>query len=198
MSANITYSERNGNTVPYPPLFDGIRRNFGFIDTRGKPDRVAEIPEARESNGLAAVLHALAKPGAALVSLGCDLGQHSEPKSRIKTRRVAGGYVQVASAQPLEPEIELELLKAVGTAIAAGITEASGPDYWAVDLQLAPVILNFDSEIECRSIWIWFYAKASTSERALAARERLLIALEQVLCRHLDTHEKSFCSEKFE
>lgn len=186
MGARITYSERNGNTVPYPPLFDNIRRNYGFVDTRGNPDRITEIPEAQESPGLAAVLHSLAKPGAALVSLGCDLGQHSELKSRLQARRVAGGYVQVASAQPMTPESELKFLRALGTAIESSLTEAAGPDNWIVDLQLAPVILRFDIEIECRSIWIWFYAKASKPDRAIAARERLLIALERVIDRYPD------------
>ncbi|MBY3150290.1 hypothetical protein HFO63_32825 [Rhizobium laguerreae] len=187
MSARIRYSEVKGNTVPYPPLFDEIRRNYGFVDTRGQPDRIAEIPEARESMGLTAVLRALAKPGAPLVSLGCDLGQHLEPKSRIKTRHVAGGYVQVVSAQAMEPVQEFEFLRAVGTAIESGFKDGAASDVWVVDLQLAPVVLKFDIEIECRSIWIWFYAKASTPDRAIAARERLLLSLERVIDTHRDT-----------
>jgi hypothetical protein len=29
-----------GMTVPYPPLFDDVRKNHGFVDLRGRPDLV--------------------------------------------------------------------------------------------------------------------------------------------------------------
>ena len=31
-------TEQEGMTVPYAPLFDDIRCNYGFVDLRGRPD----------------------------------------------------------------------------------------------------------------------------------------------------------------
>jgi hypothetical protein len=55
------YGKANGNTVPYPPLFDAIRKNHGFVDTRGRIDRIADIPEAQLSVALAEILRSLAR-----------------------------------------------------------------------------------------------------------------------------------------
>lgn len=181
MAARIRYSTADGNTVPYPPLFDDIRRNHGFVDTRGRPDQIAEIPEARESIGLTTLLRTLAAPDAQLISLGCDLGQHEETKSRIEMRRVAGGYVQVVCAGSLEPTDEINFLRSVGKAIEHELKARAGSDRWEVNLQLSPVFLKFGDEMELQSIWIWFYAKASTFDRALASRERLLQALDSII-----------------
>lgn len=181
MGARVRYGIERGNTAPYPPLFDDIRRNHGFTDTRGRPDRVAEIPEAQESVALASLLGALAAPNAVLISLGCDVGQHEVPKSRVETRRVAGGYVQVIAARRQAPEIELAFLRQVGKRLELGLNSSAGADRWEVNLCLAPVVLQLDDEMECQSIWVWFFAKASTFDRALASRERLLQALAKVI-----------------
>jgi hypothetical protein len=35
----VEYSfDEEANTVPYPPLFDSVRKNNGFVDVRGRPD----------------------------------------------------------------------------------------------------------------------------------------------------------------
>ena len=48
--------EKEGMTVPYPPLFNDIRRNHGFVDLRGRPDLAIEIPEGSQSSALKAIL----------------------------------------------------------------------------------------------------------------------------------------------
>jgi len=176
MGAQVRYVTADGNTVPYPPLFDEVRRNHGFVDTRGKPERIAEIPEAKESSALAALLSRLALPGSKFVSLGCDLGQHDEPKARLSMRRVAGGYVQVIAGR--EADYTLEFLQKAAKALETGLKARVGTDRWQVNLQLSPVLLQIDEEVEIQSIWIWFYAKASTSEGAVASRERLIQTIE--------------------
>jgi hypothetical protein len=35
--------DEKGMTVPYPPLFDDMRKNHGFIDTRGRPELASRI-----------------------------------------------------------------------------------------------------------------------------------------------------------
>lgn len=179
MSVRIRYGTARGNTVPYPPLFDDIRRNHGFIDTRGRPDLIAGIPEARESVALAALLTRLALPSSCLVSLGCDLGQHDEPKARLEARRVAGGYVQVIARR--DQDHEFELLQSVATAIEHGLMVSAGTDRWEVDLQLAPVVCKIEEEVETQSVWIWFFARASTSDKASSSRERLIQAIARII-----------------
>jgi hypothetical protein len=177
MGVRIRYTTADGTTVPYPSLFDEIRHNYGFIDTRGRPERVAEIPEARESLALKALLTRLAQPGACLVSLGCDLGHHDEPKSRFEARRVAGGYVQIVAGQ--EQGNDLDFLRSVAKLIDQGLRATVGVDLWEVQLQLSPVLLKFKQELETQSIWVWFFAKSSTDERAVASRERVIESIEQ-------------------
>ena len=37
LETNLEMDEK-GMTVPYPPLFDDVRKNHGFIDIRGWPE----------------------------------------------------------------------------------------------------------------------------------------------------------------
>lgn len=182
MGAIVKFGLDRGNTVPYPPIFDDIRRNHGFVDTRDRPDRVIEIPEARESEALASLLRLLAAPETPLISLGCDLGQHEAPKSRFETRRVAGGYIQVIATQREPQDLELAFLKETGKRLERGLIETAAGDRWEIELRLAPVKLNLELETECQSIWIWFLCKSSSYRDALASRERLLKSLAGILC----------------
>lgn len=176
MPVQIVYAfEKRGNTVPYPPLVDEIRRNHGFIDLRGDPSAVAEIPETRLSPALNDLLVVLAQPHSALISLGCDLGEHTDPGSRLQTRRRAGGYVQVADARA--KDAEGDFLKRVADHIEVLLRSAVEGDRWSVRLALGRVVYEFAERVEAHSIWIWFDAKASTIERARASRERLLKAI---------------------
>lgn len=176
MAVQIAYSsDGRGNTVPYPPLEDEIRHNFGFVDLRGEPDAVAAVPEAQLSSALAGLLIALAQPHSALISLGCDLGEHTDPASQLQTRRRAGGYVQVADARM--KDAESNFLKRAAAHIEAALRAAVGDDRWSVRFDLARVAYAFDDQVEAHSLWIWFDAKASTIERACLSRERLLTAM---------------------
>lgn len=177
MTAHVRFGVTKGNTVPYPPLFDDIRRNHGFVDTRGHPELVDRIPEAQESAALAALLVYLARPGANLISLGCDLGQQIAARSRLSTRCVAGGYVQVAGSVRSTSEAEFAFLQSAAKRLEHALVSAAGTDRWEAELCLAPVVLKFGDETECQSIWIWFHAKASTRTGALESRERLLQTL---------------------
>ena len=176
MSVQIVYSSNGrGNTVPYPPLEDEIRRNHGFVDLRGKPDDVAAVPEAQISPALADLLVALAQPHSTLISLGCDLGEHTEPGSQLRTRRRAGGYVQVADARMTDAEGNY--LKRAAAHIEAALRAGVGDDRWSVRFDLTRVVYAFDAHVEAHSFWVWFDAKASTIERARSSRERLLAVI---------------------
>ncbi len=179
VSARVRYNAARGITVPYPPLFDDIRKNHGFIDTRGRPDPVNAIPEGRESPSLAALLTILASPSSPVFSVGCDLGMHNDPKAGVKTRRVAGGYVQIVPRW--DRGYGIELLRSLAKDIERGLKASVGADRWEVDLSLATVLFRLDDEVETQSVSIWFFAKSSTSDRATASRERLIQALERIV-----------------
>lgn len=88
MVARITYCTAPGNTVPYPPLFDSIRQNHGFVDTDGHPERIDLIPEACQSDTLRLLLLDLASPTSGFISLGCDLGESKRSERRLSSRWV--------------------------------------------------------------------------------------------------------------
>lgn len=95
MPAKITYSENDGNTVPYPPHFDELQKNHGYFKTRGHPENVDLIPETQRSTALRNLLLDLASELSVVTSLRCDLGEHRLPKRHISSRWQAGGYVQL-------------------------------------------------------------------------------------------------------
>jgi hypothetical protein len=51
-----------GMTVPYAPRSDEIRRNRGFVDLTGRPDKASEIAEGADSLLCAICWSALPKP----------------------------------------------------------------------------------------------------------------------------------------
>lgn len=181
MPLRVLYGKADGNTVPYPPLFDAIRKNHGFVDTRGRIDRIADVPEAQLSEALAGLLRLLAAPDSPLISLGCDLGQRDKPKGHQDTRKWAGGYVQIAAARQGAATEEFELLRDVAEAIENGLRRTVASDRWEVRFVLTSVHLDFEEERDTQSAWLWFDAKASTINLALASRERLLRAIGEII-----------------
>lgn len=169
---------RIGNTVPYPPVSDNIRRNHGYLDLRGRPDLVVRIPEAADSRALYALLVYLAQPRSQIFTVGCDLGVR---RKRHKPTRVAGGYIQI---------------------IRADYLNASGPDYfawaeavvnalkgtpqdreWEVEFVLQSVVFRVDGDHSdpVSSVLIWFHARAHTHQEAAASREELIRALHDAI-----------------
>ena len=174
VGARVTYCTAPGNTVPYPPLFDEIRHNHGFIDTAGHPERVNEIPEVSSSEALRLLLLNLASPSSNYISLGCDLGEGKEPKRRLSTRWVAGGYVQIMARDREQQGVPV--LQPLAKAIEARLNDESGDDNWEAELALVPVVLANEMDVMVQSIWAWFHARASTRKHARSSRERLLVA----------------------
>ena len=181
MPLRVQYGTADGNTVPYPPLFNDICRNHGFVDTRGKVERVTDIPEARRSDALRVVLEGLARPGSPFASLGCDLGERDRPKGRLSTRKWAGGYVQVVVREKRPANSEFEQLRQLAKAIEEKLSREAGDDQWELHLKLTAVQLNLEIVRRTQSAWIWFDAKASTAQSAAASRERLLVALGEAI-----------------
>ncbi len=187
-------SEQEGITVPYSPLFDGMRQNHGFVDLRGHPELAAEIPECAKSPALKALLMELSNREASFFTLGCDLGSHEEPELGEGNRYVAGGYIQLMHACYADrlPEDYTNL----GYAIAQKLEEQSHDYNWIVRFVPSFVVFNLDNFSNlASSLWIWFYATAPTSEAALASREVFLAMLHDNL---VDEQLQAFLDERLD
>jgi hypothetical protein len=95
MPLETEYTLGDGITVPYGPIFDDIRRNCGFIDTRKNATLAAKITESAGSAALRDLLVEIASHQQ-YFSLGCDLGEHQDFESPASKRFVAGGYLQLS------------------------------------------------------------------------------------------------------
>jgi hypothetical protein len=168
-----------GMTVPYAPITDDIRRNRGFVDLRGRPDRAREIAEGNDSPALRNLLVRAATAGSAIFTLGCDLGAHQEPTNiPVRRREVAGGYVQFASVNydRAEPESYSSFANAVGKNVKARV----GEDNWTIKCIGKWVSFEFDGEPKGTrpSLWILFFAAERNPFAALQSRERLIEAID--------------------
>lgn len=170
-----------GITVPYPPLFDQTRHNYGFVDLRGHPELVTNIPEGSQSAALRALLVRLSEPGSPFFSLGCDLGAHEESENDETSRHVAGGYVQVIRTPYADRSPDDYLT--YGQAITEALTLKAENYNWFVRLELNFVVFELDNFSKLvPSLLIWFYARSRTPQSALTSREVLIGDLCTVLC----------------
>jgi hypothetical protein len=171
--------EQEGITVPYPPLFDGIRRNHGFVDLRGRAHLVAKIPETAQSEALKRLLTKLAEPGSPLLTLGCDLGTHEEQLKEGETASpIAGGYIQFMDTCYADRSSDdyVRFARYIAEALES---EAEGHN-WIVRFTPTFVMFNLDNYSNLTpSLWVWFYAAGHSPEDALASREALIDSLGQ-------------------
>jgi hypothetical protein len=188
MSAIVSYIEKDGNTVPYAPIFDDIRQNHGYIETRDQPENVDIIPEASRSDALRGLLLDCASRGSAVATLGCDLGEHRFPKKQLSSRWLAGGYVQLLPTE--KDEDGHSVLRPIAKTIERIVTERVEQDNWELELALTPVRLVFGEEQYVRSVEVWFHAMASSRGKAIASRERLILTVHEAI-RVFQSHYES-------
>jgi hypothetical protein len=178
----LKISRRGGEgvTVPYAPIFDGVRKNRGFRDARGRPDLAAEIAEGIESRALGECLVRIAKENL-YFSLGCDLGNHHEPEQPAPLRQIAGGYIQVTSIN--YASVTTDQLDTFSLAFGSKLKRLSGSHHWSIDLVGTWVnfVLPGEPAVSAPSMWIWFFAAARTPSKADASRESLIGAISETL-----------------
>jgi hypothetical protein len=174
--------DEEGMTVPYPSLFDEVRKKYGFVDVRERPDLAAEIAESTQSSTMRNLLVALAQPHSNLFTIGCDLGTKFVSENEFPN--IAGGYIQIMSAAYAKPTPEdyARFAQAVSKAL-----EVRSEDHeWKVYFVLKPVRFNLDNFSEMTgSLWIWFHALAATEQKALSSRETLIFELGRSLTREV-------------
>jgi hypothetical protein len=160
----VDFEQQEGITVPYPPLFDDVRNNHGFVDLRGRPDLATKIFEGSQSEGLRSLLVDLAKPNSAFFTVGCDLGSHEEANNGQDARNVAGGYVQLMHCNYADRSPED--YRSLGEIIAQLLDEVAQNHRWVLRFVLTFVSLNLDNFSSLTpSLWIWFYAAGRRIER---------------------------------
>jgi hypothetical protein len=177
MPLKVSYPVERGNTVPYPPLFDHIRSNHGFVDLRGRPDLAEAIPELADSPALKALVLDLTQSASQFMTMGCDLGEGFLKGRQLDRRWTAGGYVQVARL-PLVP-VEHSVLLEMAQGCERCLKDAVGGSRWEVAFGLCRTQLAFEPEadVEVFTLWIWVHAFSSTAEKARASREGAIMAL---------------------
>jgi hypothetical protein len=178
--------DEKGMTVPYPSLFDDIRKNHGFMDVRGRPDLASQIAEGWQSPATRNLLIKLAQPDSELFSLGCDVGTKYLEEEKLPYS--AGGYIQIMNAAYADrsPEDYARFAEAV----AKMLDKRSQGHEWRVHFHLTPVSLTLDDFSGMTgSLWIWFHAFANDAKRALKSRETLIGALERALMDHASLFE---------
>ena len=174
------YYDQEGMTVPYEPLVDELRSNRGFSDLRGRPDLAINIAETLRSPALRALIGGLAQSGSAFHTLGCDLGAHEEPWRGETLQQVAGGYVQIISADydGRSPED----YTALGQFLAHSLEEEARNQDWSLKFVVQPVVLALDDYSGLVvSLHVWFFAAAATMEAAHQSRDALIAALHRAL-----------------
>lgn len=94
----ISQSDVATTTVPYGPCAreDG-NSNHGFLELRVRPEAVAEIPEARQSEGLAELLVGANACGSPLMSVGCGYWITEDPEFTVAAELpwFARGYIAI-------------------------------------------------------------------------------------------------------
>ncbi|MGO8917681.1 MAG: hypothetical protein ACLQJR_17395 [Stellaceae bacterium] len=166
-------------TIPYPPLFDDIRQNHGFVDVRGRPDLAAQIAEGSQSSAMKSLLIRLAQPRSKLFTVGCDLAIKFQEDDR-EYPHTAGGYIQIMNSSYARrtPEDYARFAQAVAERLRANCAD----HYWQVRFLLKPVRFKLDTFTDMTgSLWIWFHAFADAEQKALASREALILELRNSL-----------------
>jgi hypothetical protein len=183
MPLEISKTFKEGTTVPYGPIFDDIRRNYGFTDLRGRPDLAEEVFEGSSSSALRELLVRMARERS-YFSLGCDLGRHSENEQPQTQRQVSGGYIQVASMN--YAEASTDQYDAFCEAFGKELRSHAGKQRWRIELQGRYVQFHIPGELPVKtpSMWIWFFAASRTHGKSDLSREELLAAIDETL--HID------------
>ena len=176
MALEVERSVGEGITLPYAPIFDGVRNNRGFLDVRGNSELASRIAEGSDSPALAECLGRISRENA-YFSLGCDLGSHSEPEQSAAVREVAGGYIQVTSIS--YAAVTTKQLDDFGEAFVRKLKALSVHHSWRIWLDGTWVNYRLPGEpvVTAPSQWIWFFARARTAKKAISEREVLIRAL---------------------
>jgi hypothetical protein len=162
--------------VPYDPApRPNGAKNYGWIDLRDRPGRVADIPEAARSEGLSKLLRMISDPVSQIMSIGCDC--HGFERSTAESdspRWSVGGYVGVTfkdAERNLDPNNFVE----VARYILSGI-EASSEYHIGFEMIVEP-LKSFFGRPDCHSLLIKALGHGNDEPQAWAAFEHAASAV---------------------
>src|SRR5690606_6116645 len=91
----IARTNKASTAVPYGPADRASGDiNHGWMDLRGHPERVDEVPEAAKSAGLARLLRAIADPVSKVMSSACECAAFERsPDDNEGAAWQVGGFV---------------------------------------------------------------------------------------------------------
>lgn len=82
--------------VPYGAMLSNLGdQNHGFVELRGRSDKVCLVRETQKSKGLAAILSTIACPDSPLMTSGCECDLFDLGSSNERPRYQVGGYVDL-------------------------------------------------------------------------------------------------------
>jgi hypothetical protein len=94
--------------------------NHGWIDLRGRPELVPEIPEAQKSRGLANLLRVMAQQSSKVMSSACECGLFDRGEYADGPRWKADGFVTI-TFKDADKNADTELLLYFARYILGGI-----------------------------------------------------------------------------
>lgn len=161
----IARTRRPGTLVPYPRVerSDGI--NHGWVDTRGHPERVELIPEARKSEGLREILLVVANASPLLMSSGCECGAF-ESDTDQRPRWHVGGFVMLMFPQA-DRNSDWRQLEQLAIAILGGI-QGTPDHHIGFEAIIEPLKVFFD-RLDCHALMFKPMGYGDTEAEAWAA-----------------------------
>jgi hypothetical protein len=176
----IARTHETGTLVPFPAAErpDGSV-NHGWIDLRDHPERVAAIPEATRSRGLAHILTAVATPGSHLMSGGCECASFERPTpENPEPRWAAGGYVDVMFREA-DRNVDARHLIDLARRVLGGIAPVDG-HHIGFEMIIEPLKLFF-GRTDCHALMIKPLGYGTDEPQARAAFEVAAQAVAQSL-----------------
>jgi hypothetical protein len=166
----IARTDRPETLVPYGPApRPKGAMNYGWIDLRDRPERVADIPEAARSEGLSKLLRVIADPVSQIMSIGCDC--HAFERSTAEShgpRWYVGGYVAVTfkdAERNLDPNNFVEMARYILSGIGT-----SSQHHIGFELTVEP-LKSFFGRPDCHSLMIKPLGHGNDEPQARAAFE---------------------------
>lgn len=139
--------------------------NFGWIDLRGHPDRVSQVPETTLSSGLSDILRTIASPDSPLMSGGCECGAFERHGYPAEMRWQVGGFVTVMF-QDADRNRDEKRLVALAAAILRRIGGTTG-HHIAFELIIEPLKLFFGhADCYCVTVKPLGYGESEAIARA--------------------------------
>jgi hypothetical protein len=164
----VARSNKPETLVPYGPAErPSGTTNYGWIDLRDRPKRVADVLEAARSEGLSMLLRVIADPVSQIMSIGCDCNavERSMPEGDAP-RWSVGGYVAVTfkdAERNRDPNNFVEMARYLLSGIGASLEHDIGFDMIVEPLKF------FFGRTDCHALMIKPIGRGNDEPQAWAA-----------------------------